>query len=215
VFAAATGQFEKFTQDARNKIAIASMGAINDAADFIKTQGRANIANAGFSKRWQNAFRVNVYPDKGKRVSIHPALIAWHKIPYAGIFEEGGTITGSPFLWLPLPNVPKTINGKHMSPKNYQRFVGKLFRFKAGTSRVPLLGGYMAAGARGGGHTKITVSALKRGNSGKAGKGVRLVPVPLFFGLSSVNMRKRFDLKTVFDRANAQLPQYYLNHFRR
>lgn len=220
VFAAATGQFESFVEDARQKMADASMGAIRDAANFIKTKGRENIASAGFSKRWQNAFRVNVYPDKGRRGSIHPALVAWHKIPYAGIFERGGTISGSPLLWLPLPNVPKSINGKHMSPANFIRFVGPLHSIKNARG-APLLGGYIQLGVRGGGIGKITVAALKKGaaavKSHRTGapspRGV--ISVPLFFGLNKVQMNRRFDLYRIFEQANAQLPTFYLNHFRR
>lgn len=218
VFAAATGQFDSFVASAQQKMAAASMGAINDAANFIKTQGRASIAAAGFSKRWQSALRVNVYPDKGSRASIHPALVAYHKIPYAGIFESGGTISGSPFLWLPLPNVPTSVNGKHMSPANYIRFIGPLHTiYRAG--KAPLLAGYIPAGARGGGLTKPTVAALKRGASmvGKQRIGApaaRVISVPVFFGLDKVLMTKRFDLKTVFERAKAQLPSFYLTHFR-
>ena len=29
-----------------------------------------------------------------------PAALIFHKISYAGIFEEGGTINGNPVLWI-------------------------------------------------------------------------------------------------------------------
>lgn len=212
VVAAVTGQFEKFVADAQNKVATAATGAINEAAAIIKREGRDNIAAAGFSKRWQNTFKVNVYPDKGKTVSMHAALVAWHKIPYAGIFEEGGTISGSPLLWLPLPGVPKSINGKHMSPKNFERFVGKLFRYKTGTTRIPLLGSYVPIGSRGG--QKITVASLKRGATLAKSPGAKVAAVPVFFGISSVHINKRFDLKALFNRVNGQLASLYLKNFK-
>jgi len=218
VFAAATGQFDNFVEHARNTIATAATAAMRQAGEIIKKEARANIASAGFGPRWQNTFKVQVYPDKNGKVSMHPVLNAWHKIPYAGIFERGGTISGSPFLWLPLPNVPNSINGKHMSPANYIRFVGPL-QFIPRHGKPPLLGGYVATGSKGGGLTKITVPALKRGASmmkshrtGAPAPRARLVP--LFFAIDKVQMNKRFDILPIVARVNTMLPQLFLQNFK-
>lgn len=208
-YAAATGQFEQAVEDIKRTIATAATGGIREAAEFIKTAGRANIASAGFSKKWQNAFRVNVYPSK--TISLHPAALAYHKIPYAGIFESGGTISGSPLLWLPLPNVPTKIGGAHMTPANYVRMIGPLHTiYRPG--RVPLLAGYIIGG-RGAG---ITISKLKAGARGArgGGGGVRLISVPLFFGLNKVTLAKRFNLQPIFQQAVSQLPGYYQKNLR-
>ena len=37
---------------------------------------------------------------------MRPAAFIFHKIRYAGVFEEGAVIRGQPLLWLPLGNVP-------------------------------------------------------------------------------------------------------------
>src|SRR5882672_3832798 len=135
-YAALTGQFRQMAEEMQQPIKVAATGAINDAAKFIKVAGRANIAQAGFSTKWQNALRVNVYPSKG--VSMDPALLAYHKIPYAGVFERGATISGSPYLWLPLPDVPRNAYGRRMSPANFVRLIGPLKSvFRAG--KPPLL----------------------------------------------------------------------------
>jgi hypothetical protein len=218
-YTAAPDQFRKSAERIRRTIAVAATGAINDAGVRIKIEGRENIAAAGFSKRWQNTFRVNLYPDKGRAVSLHPALLAYHKIPYAGIFESGGVIAGSPLLWLPLPNVPTTLRGRHMTPANYIRLIGPLHTiYRAG--KAPLLAGYLPAGSRGGGGSKITVKGLEAGaraarSSRRGAAGPRLISVPLFFGVNKVTLQKQFNLKPIFDRAAASLESLYAANLRR
>ena len=109
------GEFSAAQLIAEQKIAKASTGAVREAADLAKAAGRRAIAAAGFSSRWQNALRAKVYPQTG--YSIDAAAYIWHKIPYAGIFETGGTIAGHPLLWLPIGNAPPIgkFNGKLIS----------------------------------------------------------------------------------------------------
>jgi hypothetical protein len=184
----------------RDQMAAAATGAIRDAGDQIKREGRANIAAAGFSSKWQNTLRVNIYPNKG--ASLDPAALAYHKIPYSAVFEEGATISGSPLLWLPLRNVPKSLFGRHMSPANFNRLIGPLIKFKGRN----LLGAYMAPGP-------ITIAKLVAGNRGrKQRKG--LILVPLFFGIDSVTLTKRFNLRAVFNKAAAGLRDGYFRNLK-
>lgn len=216
IYTAATGQYHVFIEELHKRIATAATGAMKEAAEKLKLEARANIRAAGFSKRWENAFRVNVYPDRGRTVSTHAAALAFHKIPYANIFETGGTISGSPLLWLPLPNVPTSIPGTrggrvHMSPAAYVRSIGPLHAiYRPG--KPPLLAAYLPAGAA------ITVRNLKIGaRGGKTRPGApskRLVSVPLFFGISSVSLKKRFNLTPLFTKAQASLGELYLKNFK-
>lgn len=213
IYTALNGQYQTFVDDLNKRLATAATDTMKETAEIIKREGRSNIAGAGFSKKWQNALRVNVYPDRGRTVSTHAAALAYHKIPYAGIFESGGVIAGSPLLWLPLPNVPTSIAGKHMSPANYVRLIGPLHSiYRPG--RVPLLAGYMPAGARG----NITIGKLKAGaNASRSRPGspaAKLVSVPLFYGLNQVTMKKRLNLIPVFQRAEAELGALYLKNFK-
>lgn len=203
-YQAPTGQFTAAAQAEARAIATAATGAIRDAGDFIKAKARANIASAGFSVRWQNAFRVNFYPDNGV-VSIDPALVAYHKIPYAGVFEMGATITGSPLLWLPLPNVPTSVKGRHMSPANYIRLVGPLHTVIR-PGKPPLLAAYMAGTGR------ITIAKLVAGAHPM--RGQRTISVPLFFGINQVTLKKQFDIQPIFDQAVAGLGAGYLRNLK-
>lgn len=217
IFTAATGQYQAFVADLHKRLATAATDAMKEAGAIIKRDGRANIAAAGFSQRWQNAFRVNIYPDRGRTVSTHAALLAYHKIPYAGIFESGGTITGNPLLWLPLPNVPTSLRGRHMTPANYIRMIGPLHAiYRPG--RVPLLAGYMPASS-GAAAGKITIGKLAAGaNAARhqrpGAPAVKLVSVPLFYGLSQVTLKKRLGLIPIFNRVEGQLGALYLKNFK-
>jgi hypothetical protein len=52
--------------------------AVREAGEIAKQNGRASIATAGFSRKWQNAFRVNIYPPQGD--SLRPAVFVFQKI---------------------------------------------------------------------------------------------------------------------------------------
>jgi hypothetical protein len=116
------GQYEKAFTGHYRTIAQAATGAIKEAAELAKSAARSNIASAGFSERWQNALRANTYPKSGE--SIDAAALVYHKIPYAGIFERGGTITGKPLLWIPLGQ--NLSGGNRLTPKSATAAFGPL-----------------------------------------------------------------------------------------
>jgi len=82
VYSAVKGEWAEAMRQKYLPVAMAATQAVGDVALQVKTQGRSAIAAAGFSRRWQNALRVNVYPEKG-RVSVDAAAFIYHKIPYA------------------------------------------------------------------------------------------------------------------------------------
>jgi hypothetical protein len=131
--------FKKAMTATYGQIAHAATGAIKEAADLAKSASRANIASAGFSTRWQNALRANVYPQSGE--SVDAAALIFHKIGYAGIFEHGGPIAGKPLLWLPIEkNLP---GGNRLTPKKWIAQFGPLQAVKRGgkTLLVGKIGG--------------------------------------------------------------------------
>lgn len=196
---AATGQLEQVLRAKYGVVADAATAAIRDAAAIVKRDGRGNIAAAGFSKRWQNALRVNVYPKS--RSSANAAVFIYHKIIYAGVFERGARISGKPLMWLPLQRLGKG----HMSPKKYARTIGPLTSINAPGAPPLLVSRVRTKRAK----FKVTRSLLKRGTSG-AGT-VRSVPV--FVGVKSVNIKKKFRIEAVCRAAAAQLPGMYVSHF--
>lgn len=77
----------------------AAVGALDDAAKEAVQKGRANIRAAGrFSGPWVQGLRSRVYKNRG----LDAAALIYHRIAVAGIFEQGGVISGKPLMWLPI-----------------------------------------------------------------------------------------------------------------
>lgn len=182
-----------------------TLGA-RDAGNAFKTEGRAAIAAGGLSVRWQNTWRVTVYPEKG--YSLDPTIYGYHKIPYANIFNEGGTITPQRrgLLWVPTRNAPRGAGKKgdplSVTPKMLVGQGVKLFSIEA-PGKPPMLGAKVFGPINA--DERMTVSRLKLGSKRKKGGH----SVPLFVGISSANIRKRFDLNAVGERIGGRLAEFY------
>lgn len=206
----AKGEFDEAMAAIYKPIAQAGTAALREAADVGKKKGRANIGAAGFSKRWQDALRADVYPKKGESASA--ALLFYHAVPYANVFEEGATIRGKPKLWVPLSSTPTKVNRERITPERFIRGYGPLFPMKI--RGKPFLGariGLTKAAAAAGPPYKVTPRRLRSGASGAA-KVVRTVPV--FVGIDTVSIRKRFELRAVFREAADSLPTLYLKNLK-
>ncbi|MDE2467225.1 MAG: hypothetical protein KGL35_00350 [Bradyrhizobium sp.] len=179
----------------------AAQAALAAAGARIEKEGMASIAAGGFDAAWQRALKVRVrFNGGGGDISVS------HAIPYAAVFEFGAVIQGAPLLWLPLPSCPKRIGGRHPTPSAYQASIGPL-RYSAGGAH-PLLIGVSAAPPKGpapigvrrlSGPGPVKIGALRAGakNGGYS--------VPMFFGVSSVTIGKKFDVLGVVERAYADL----------
>ena len=214
LYAASKGEFSKAMRELYRPMAVAASAAITEAAAGIKTESRASIARAGFTKRWENAFRVNVYPTRGQ-VSVDAAALAFHKIPYAEVFESGATIRGKPLLWLPLPGRPKKLARKRLTPEVFKKQIGPL-SYVDRRGKPPLLVAPAAlsraqASKR---HPKVTAAALRRGASGTAGSRSTVRGVPIFVGVPRVDIPKKFGLLKVIKRGADRLAALYLKHLK-
>lgn len=194
----------------------AAAAAMADTVAQVKRDGRANIASAGFGPRWQNTLRVNVYPAKQRTVDV--AAYVYHKIPYAGVFETGATIPGSPFLWLPLPAAPKKAGRRRVTAANYREVIGApLFRINR-PGKAPLLAAMVpaAVAARGRSPTAAQLRAGRRAQARGAFSRRRrsnpTVALPLYVGIRSVRIPKKFDLASVFERGANTLQTAYARY---
>jgi hypothetical protein len=118
-----SGDMDKITGRARDRIAAAATSAMRDAANQLKVKGRAAIASGGLSIRFQNAFQVKAYP-AGGGTSLSPAVSAFHA------------------------NLPLQGRGKRWTPKDFAATVGPLRSGKHGSK--PILFGQVAVGPAGG-----------------------------------------------------------------
>lgn len=222
-FTAPTGEFKKIAEAQRQAMARAATAAAKEVGDRLKRAARGRIAAAGFGKRWENAFRVDIYP-KGGRASINAAIFAHHDIGYAGVFEKGATIKGSPLLWVPLPSTPRRVGGRRLTAGNYRELVGSdLFMIRR-PGRPPLLAANVNGNA---GKTAkaVTPAQLRRGaraarrsdaNAAFGGNARRFQTraLPLFIGLPRVQLRARFNLAETFRQASGQLASAFTRNLR-
>ena len=207
-----TQDFKKVFIEASNIVGRAANAAVFDAALAGVRAGRQSIAGAGFSPRWQKALRFKMLTPKD---SQKPVAYVHTAINYADVFEKGADIEGDPWIWLPLASVPRApgsgikfggVSGReHMTPQQYVRSVGPLvLMWRPG--KAPLLGARISRGTKAQPFGKFaTKGQLKRGV--KAGK--RVETIPLFVGVKSTRIGKKWDVQGALAKAANNLPQFY------
>jgi Family of unknown function (DUF6441) len=99
----------KIIRDKQRSVATAAVAALRETAANAVQEGRSNIAGAGnFGPKWQQGLQYRTVDavDAGE-ASLQARAVIFHKIGYAGVFEEGATIAGKPLLWIPTtPGAP-------------------------------------------------------------------------------------------------------------
>lgn len=207
------------------KMSIAATAAMREAGNLLKVGGRQAIKSGGLGAKFANAWRVGTYPKKG--VSLDPAAFGHHNIPYSLIFQTGGVIRGHHgLLWLPLPTVPKV--GKRIARPRDLTGV-KLFSFMSAKGTPLLAAKIRNAGANKSSRIRgqVSLPALRAGTDaakirgtaklrGKqkggvkaANAGANVVTVPLFHGVPSVTLRRRFNMDEVAKKVSALIPGLY------
>lgn len=194
---------------AYDKIAQAASAAVKQAGGLLKSAVRANIASAGFGPKWENAWRVTFFPKDG-HASVNAAVTGFHKIPYSSIFETGGAISGKGgLLWLPLPTVPKKAGRGKPTPRSLAAKGVKLFSMRR-SGGPPLLATSVRMSAGASTDKRFSLSTLTRGNKG-GGKRAVARAIPLFVGVSTVNIRKRFAVSQIAGAISGQLGAFYFS----
>lgn len=191
------------TED-QQEIAKAWTAAYRAGGELAKVRGRLAIGAAGFSRKWQNALRVNVYPPK--QDSLRPAIYMYHKIPYAGVFNDGDTIRGGQgagFMWLPVVGLPPSVNVNNFEARTGQ----KLIPFRNPKSGNLVLG--VSIKVKKVGPTKLSLTRLRRGESGKVGV---TETVPVFVGIRQVHIGQKFDLDAVMSSVESELPGLFIRN---
>lgn len=193
-------------------VAQAATGAITLAAAALKVGSRAAISAAGFSTKWQNAYRVTVYPQKGFSIDA-AAFGRFRGIDYSNIFQQGGVVRGHPMLWIALKSTPRIDRRKtHPDPKDFLARGIKLVTMNTNGPR-PLLGAtvLMSKASARKNIVKLSVNDLRKGTKGKSKnqRGFVRRTIPLFFGIPQVTLRKEFDLNQVAVRVASQVPSFY------
>ena len=202
-YTARPGIFEQAFMGSSQVIVEAAHDAVTAAGDMAKQQARADIAASGLGQAFVNALRVDIYP-RGRK-SINASAHIYHRIPYAGVFEEGATIRGNPRLWLAVKSAPQEIGRKPMTPKLFNQRIGTL-NFVKRAGKRPLLFAKVKA-TKGGDPGTITVPRLRAAQ--RPGAKGPFVAVPIFVALDSVTIRKRLNITGIVRAARDRLPQLY------
>lgn len=193
-----TGQFDAAMKDVYRPIAVAAKSAMAATAAPIKSRGRAQIRAAGFKNQYATAFRVDVYP-KGAKASANAAIVAYHKVDYSEVFEEGIRIGGKPYLWVPIRDKRTRIGKKQLRLKDFKARGEKLVMVKR-AGKAPLLMGRPLSG----------MPRPRRKSERESYKVYQAGGlVPLFVGVSKVDLSKRLNIYPLIDSESAHLPQRY------
>lgn len=197
-------------------VRVACTKAIIAAGTKLAIEGAADIGRGVSGRKFPAGWHVRYY--QTEPASIDAAAWAYHKIPWASVFEDGATIHAGKramFLWIPLRTAPRFFGGGKITPRKLQKKRVKLFPiFRAG--KVPLLATkvFATAGEARGLNTQISAKRIlsgRRSDKGtdKAKLNRKRVTVPLFFGVLAVTLKKRFHIKQIADAQRDQLPNYY------
>lgn len=205
--AAASGTLPEYMEQQHGRVARAATATMTNVKDKIVNGGRASIAAAGFSARMQNSLRGRVFPRSG--YSIDAAAWVWHRAPWAVLFEDGGKIVGSPYLWLPLPSARPRLGSKKMSPSLLASKGVELVSI-TGRSNKPLLGATVRLRRTQLTNPKPSLAQLRRGKDGVKG---RLYTIPLFHGIKSVSVGKKIDIRGVAAKVSREIPSLFASHF--
>jgi hypothetical protein len=143
---------------------------------------------------------------------LNAAALIYIRSTYAGIFEDGGRIKGvrRPWLWLPLDSTPKFIGKKKITPELYAANIGPYKRIDR-PGKPPLLVAFIR-GTESRLQKDVSRTQLKRGLLGK-GKKTRMVPI--FVGVRSVTIPKKWNIRKSAQEAVALMPGIYTQILRR
>lgn len=190
---ALTGSFQKFAADNARRVAKASREAVRAAADQLQTDGRANIASAGFGKKWQGAFRSRMFDGGDGNIRA----MVYSKISYSNVFEKGLTIRGKPLMWIPTKACPPKIGTKRTTPELYRQKYGP-DSLRSARAKHPML---------------IGVPPKRKGRPKKGDKGKAPKAVPMFIGVPSVTDPRKLNIAGAAKKARDDLPRLYAEKF--
>lgn len=213
---AETGQWIKATNDYERIMAKAATLGMRQIGKLAESKARGAIAAAGFSPNVQRTIRALNKPASG--YVLNPKIWLHSTVNYLDVFESGRTITGSEFLWLPLPNVPPNtgsgvmfgglISRPHMTPSQYIRKVGPLVFMRGAKSKtgLPMLGAVVEGPSTKPSRARLRRTFLKQ----RFGEKTRPTHVvPMFYAIRKVDIPIKFDTEAAVADAMTGLEEAY------
>ena len=153
---------------------------VRETGAGLKLGWRGQIALAGLGARLANSIRSEVFPKAG--ASLNAAVVVWSKaLVIIGAHDAGPLIRSKSGLWLaiPTPAAGKALDGRRITPAEWERKTGLRLRFI-----------YRSRGA------SLLVSPAR--SLGQV--------VPIFLLVPQVKLPKRLDLARDAERAHERVP---------
>lgn len=200
-----SAQWVKEGAEKQRVIATSVTNAMRETGKRAAAAANEVIHAGGFaSRKWE--LRPKNFPSSG--VSLLPEVWLHSRINFEDIFEEGGIIHGNPWLWLPLPSVPKWPGDatRQMSPKKYAETIGPLVTIRR-RGKPPMLGAAVTGRLPPQPFGRfVTRGRLRKGRGGKGPVTI----IPLFVAVSSVVIEKRFDTAAAVEKATEDIQNIYI-----
>lgn len=184
---------DRFIDASKKNISYTATRAMTDVAEYAKSKGRSNIASSGFSTGWQQALRSVVYPKR--KTSTRPAAIIYHNIPYAGAFEKPTLIQArvARYLWIPVKDNKLIGTGRNkLTPRKWINTISNLQFVKLNNTPTLVIKD----------KGKLNKSGLKAGT-------------PVFIGVTSVQLKKRFDITGAAQNAANNISSFFDARFKK
>lgn len=218
-FICPAGQFYKAKDEWQQIMAHAATTAVRQVGINARDAARDIIATAGFGPSWYKSIVSSMHPKRGD--VLNPWAWVHSTINFSDVFETGKTISpkAAKYIWIPQPWVPKypgtgTVGEplRQMNPKKYVQLIGRL-QFVHPPGKSPMLLGAVSG----------KISASQTAQLPKKGFGFQLgftgrqkrrtiQWVPMFIGVPSVTIRKRFDVMPAVQREAARLDEEYIKN---
>lgn len=216
-FTLETDGLVKGLTEAETDAARSVTGAMREVTEGLKSDLRADMAEAGLGRRLANTWRGKTYPEGG--VSLEAASFVWSKAPnIVDAFDRGVTITSNRGFWLAIPTPAAGVKGvsatgamKRITPGGWERRTGMRLRFVYRRGAPSLL---VADNAQ------LSRRGLARPNIGRTRGGAQFTrlkgrsTVVVFILVPQVSLRKRFDIAATAQRWADRVPGVIANHWR-
>lgn len=216
-FSIKTDDLAKGLSEAEGDAARSVTSAMREVTEGLKTELRADVADAGLGQRLANTWRGRTYPEGA--VSLEAASFVWSKAPnIVDAFDRGVTIRSQRGFWLAIPTAAAGAKGlnatgamKRITPSGWERRTGMRLRFVYRRGGPSLL---VADNAR------LTKRGVPRTNTGRTRSGAsytRLAgrsTVVVFLLVPQVTLKKRFDIATAAQRWADRVPGILASRWR-
>lgn len=214
-FICPAGQFYKAKDEWQQIMAHAATTAVRQVGINARDAARDIIATAGFGPNWYKSIVSSMHPKRGD--VLNPWAWVHSTINFSDVFEKNKSFGPKyrQYVWIPQPWVPKypgtgTIGEplRQMGPKKYIEQIGRL-QFVHSPGKSPMLLG--AISGRISANQTANLPNKKLGFSAFTGrKKVRKIQwVPMFIGVPSVTLQKRFDVMPAVQHEASMLDAEY------